>query len=80
MIVIDEKRNFKEETESGYFVTYPAYVVECDCCPKRARKCDKDPGEAAEKARKEGFDTVRGADAVSPRKWLCLSCITERNA
>jgi len=49
-------------------------VVECDQCGLHAKKAGRDPGEASEKARSEGFITIRGATIASPKSWLCLKC------
>jgi hypothetical protein len=51
-----------------------ALVVECDFCRKMAKRTGVDPGEAAEAARKEGFQTIRGKFAASPRTWWCGCC------
>jgi len=51
-------------------------VVECDFCHRQAHKVGKDAGEAAESARKEGFQTVKGAQLGDPLKWWCGKCST----
>lgn len=55
-------------TESG------TVVVECDNCEAHCKKVAKDPGQAAENARNEGFITIPGATISSPRSWLCTTC------
>lgn len=52
----------------------PSFIVECDQCGNPSRKQGKDHGEAADKARAEGFITIPGASKASPRSWLCLKC------
>jgi hypothetical protein len=51
-------------------------VVECDFCHRHAHKVGNDAGEAADVARREGFQTVKGAQLGDPRKWWCGKCST----
>ena len=52
----------------------PGLVVQCDYCGVLAPKCGVDAGEAADKARKHGFATRKGASSTDPRKWACKRC------
>lgn len=49
------------------------WSVHCTRCPTKSRKHGADPGEAADLARKEGFQTVFGK-ASEPSKWICKGC------
>lgn len=49
-------------------------VVQCDQCGLATKRPGRDHGEAAEKARAEGYITIPGATIGSPKSWLCLSC------
>jgi hypothetical protein len=51
----------------------PCHFVECDFC-RKAAPIGNDIGDAAERARKAGFKTVRGASIEDPRKWVCPGC------
>lgn len=63
-IVQDPKRSYPT-----LFGSEDAWVVKCDKCGKTSIGSGIDPGEAAEKARKEGFKTVpRGP---FPADWVC---------
>ncbi len=52
-------------------------VVECDFCRDRALKVGNDAGEAADAARKEGFETVPGEKLGDPKRWQCPRCGTK---
>jgi hypothetical protein len=54
-------------------------VVECDHCGAHSKRTGRDPGEAAEKARLEGFITIPGASIGSPKSWLCQTCSNVNN-
>lgn len=54
-------------------------VVKCDQCDNSANRAGKDYGEAADKARDEGFITIPGAKQSSPKSWLCPRCANPSN-
>lgn len=51
------------------------FQVQCDFCKDFCHKASADIGEAAEKARKEGWATVRTGKLGSPKKWGCPCCL-----
>lgn len=51
----------------------PCLVVQCDFCHVLAHTVGDDPGEAAQEARKRGFQTVKGAP-MQPMQWWCSQC------
>lgn len=52
------------------------YACNCNACGAQAPK-HADPGEAAEKARALGFDTIsRKLDDMHGMAWLCQDCLT----
>ena len=54
----------------------PYFVVSCDVCRKQAPRAAKgDHGEAAEKARRYGFQTVRVGTLSDPKEWRCPDCL-----
>jgi hypothetical protein len=55
----------------------PAKVVKCDSCGHTAKRTGSDAGEAAEGARKEGFQTVR-IGLGDPLMWKCSSCLAKK--
>lgn len=50
----------------------------CDHCGSSVKKLGKDPGEASENARKEGFTTLT-IHVARPLKWLCPICKDPKN-
>lgn len=70
--MIIEHPTVRYRTNSPYpFHEEAAQVVQCDFCRRTAWMCGKDAGEAADKARKEGFKLVRGDKLSDPKKWSC---------
>lgn len=60
----------KQVTEYG---EVNGWVVACDTCRTRAKRDAADPGDAAERARKEGFQT-RPMGLGEPMSWICSKC------
>jgi len=54
-------------------------VVQCDFCQDQAHKVGNSPGEAADAARNEGFETVKGENLGDPKKWQCPRCRVDLN-
>lgn len=52
-----------------------AKVVKCDSCRSLCHHTGHDPGDAADRARKLGWTTKRGATITAPRLWVCPECI-----
>lgn len=72
MPIVDHPKWKTPIGNTGYYDN--CQVVECDFCHRQANHHGSDPGEAAEAARKEGFQTVKGAKLGDPRKWWCGKC------
>ncbi len=77
MGIKESSTTFYKVTDKPWQRDEPAQYVQCDVCRANARKSGKDPGEAAEVARKEGFVTKRGSTLSAPRVWVCLGCQTK---
>lgn len=67
------------ETGDGFFGSAACQVVQCDFCRKLSKRVGKDPGEAAEAARRDGFFPLRGKRLADPKKWSC-GCTTDSHA
>jgi len=53
--------------------TIIGWVVSCDTCRTKAKRDAEDPGDAAERARKEGFIT-KPMGRGEPMSWVCPKC------
>lgn len=52
---------------------YNPWVCRCDYCGSEARYPGTDPGDASDRARKEGFAPV-SVRVGMPMKWACKTC------
>jgi hypothetical protein len=53
----------------------PSKVVQCEFCRALCSHSGHDAGEAADQARKVGWQTVRGRMRSDPKQWACSECI-----
>jgi hypothetical protein len=68
----------RHQTDFGGTVI--GWVVSCDTCRTKAKRDAEDPGDAAERARKEGF-TTKPMGRGEPMAWVCPKCnVTHKTA
>jgi len=65
---------------TGYSMTVPMWVCNCDSCKAQARKPGASPGDAHENAWFEGYRPVANGWYNMPMKWLCAGCFEKHNA
>jgi hypothetical protein len=73
MAIVNHERVKVEVERPWGKVTEPAKIVKCDSCGSVAKKPGSDFGEAALKAKKEGFKTVHKG-LGEPMGWWCGKC------
>ena len=70
--MIIEHPTYMYDTKYSYpFHEEHCMVVVCDFCGKMASRAGNGMGEAADRARAEGFSLVKGSKLSDPMKWSC---------